>query len=169
MQTYTHGVLGAMAGAIFFPHDPIAQVACTAGAMAPDGPTFLIYVREKRGGGVYNQSKLGRVDWAFVNASHSFVVWAIIVLAALGLGWLRVPAVQAFLIGAIVYHVFVDTLTHNTKKSGMIDSEYLWPFGTFLIPFAWEYRTGEDYLLPKPFEAGVLLTAFLVTILLHLR
>ncbi|MBX4200293.1 hypothetical protein KW790_02435 [Candidatus Parcubacteria bacterium] len=172
MQTYTHGVLGALAGAVFFPHEPTVQIACIMGSMAPDGFTFVKYALDKMQGRP-PFSNWSRLPW-FIEATHSFVVGAILVILALLSGTWAIPSVRGFLLSAIFLHVLVDVFTHIAPEYKDTDATYLWPLPGSLRPsFGWEYRrpkvNGGHNIKLKPVEGMIIAIALVVTIVIYLH
>ena len=166
MQTYTHLLIGAALGATLAPDDPVAQGACAAGAMLPDlaqVPSYLIDKLQGRQPLAAVRPEVLRAKFA----AHSILVWAVLLAAALAVGW--APLVL-FGIGGLS-HPLVDALTHKDEKYWENDAGFLWPFPLRLARYTglWEYRIDHGVLRPKPLEAAVGVACIAVWTAVQLR
>ncbi len=152
MQTYTHLLVGAVVGGVAFPGEPLAQVACAAGAALPDVVQMPLYAVDKL---------LGRTPLASVppsvlrlkDAAHSLLVWLALLAVSFGVGWLPFTT---FCWGGLT-HPPLDALTHKDPEYWSTDAGFLWPLRVRLARYTgvWDYRIAHGVLRPKPFEAAV--------------
>lgn len=172
MQTYTHAAIGALVGTAVFPESYMAQLACVTGAVAPDVALAPKFALDKlRGKQAFAEQS--QTDLLVKELSHSFFVW----LGLWLLGWWMLPRTPwwpwAIFTGICLgglSHLVVDALTHCAPRFRDTDQGLLWPFRTKLggIVGVWEYRYDHGVLMPKPFEALVLVAATALTAWLHL-
>lgn len=165
MQTFTHLPIGTLIGALAFPDQPLAQIACVVAAVGPDivmVPTFALdKLRGKQP--LANQSRFVIVA---KELSHSLLL--AIACVVLGL-LLDQSLITAFGIGW-VSHVAVDILTHGDPYfQSYGDPHYTWPFGSLRRWGIWDYRIRVGQLWPlKPIELYILITCSAVTLLVWL-
>lgn len=155
MQTITHLPIGALLGAVLFPHQPIAQAVCAFGAIAPDLVIVPAFLADKVAGRDPLR-KHPRYLTLLKNPTHSFFVWC--ALALLGL-WAGYPILTAFGIGG-VSHVLIDVATHGDPKINYQDPVYFWPLKAKVHIGTWDYRIEHGLLWPlKPPEQLVICLA----------
>ncbi len=164
MHTYSHFVIGTVAGKMLFPNSVAAQIVLVTASVLPDlvmVPQFLMdKVRHKQP--LAEQSK----GLLFAkSASHSIPLWFTIALLPALLPFLSTTPTQeqlwfqgvvlAFLIGWLL-HLIIDCFTHNGKEYSDTETGCFWPSPIRpQILGMWEYRYGPGILQPKPLEAAI--------------
>jgi hypothetical protein len=165
LQTYTHLAMGAAVGAALFPHEPLVQAACLAGAVIPDAPMITLFGLDKLSGRppMAYQSPI----WILAkNLCQDLILWVLIGLV----GWLyRYDGILGSVLIALgvngAIHVVVDRYSHGDPKFQENDGSYLWPFATWHRT-GWDYRIRIGQLWPtKRAEAFVIAACVLVTVL----
>lgn len=154
MQTVTHLAVGAAIGAVYFPHDHLAQVACVTASIWPDLVMMPLYALDTLRGR-RPLAKQGRTLLFLKELSHSVFLSAAVLIAGIVVDR---SLVLAFGIGWIV-HVVIDVLTHGDPKfQAYGDPNYIWPLGSLRQWAIWEYRIETGQLWPlKPLELFVLI------------
>ncbi len=163
MQTYTHIPIGALVGALAFPHDLRLQLACIAASVAPDLVMIPTYLMDRAGG---KQPLAQQSKWLLIlkECSHSLLLCLALAVLALTRGSDLLSAVS---VGWLV-HIVVDIFSHGDPRFQVYgDPHYLWPFGSLRAMGVCDYRIAVGQLWPvKPFELAVLIASGLGTMLI---
>jgi hypothetical protein len=147
MQTYSHLLFGALAGATVT-HDPLISFACAAGAALPDMVMVPVFIWDA----FHGRKPLDtHRPWLqpLKHTSHSIPLWFALCCAAHSLGTFLI---LAFCLGGLS-HPFIDWLTHGNPELNKNDFLYFapwqkhhWNIGSI------DYRIDHGDLRPKPLE-----------------
>lgn len=166
MQTYTHLVVGLVAGKILFPHNLYAQTACVFGSVLPDLVMVPKFALDK----IRGKEPMAEQSDALMTVkeiSHSLPLWVYVALFGSGYGMGVISQfILAFSLGGIL-HIFADVLTHRDLQYRKYDLSCMWPMNICLnltlYGFApWEYRKANGDLTPKIGE-GIILAILIIT------
>lgn len=168
MQTYTHLAIGGLIAVTLFPNDPLSEGMCLLGSCASDVPAMFIMFKD-----VVNKarpfSRLSALNKRTIEICHSLPLSLIFIVQALVMGN---SFKRAFSLG-FLSHILIDITTHTGKgEYAETDPSYLWPLPWKLRIAIWDYRFGTGILMPKPFEALILVcTVFgiFVISMLHVK
>lgn len=148
MQTYTHLLMGAAAGAVLYPGNLKAQGAIIVGSVLPDLTMIPSYIMDVLKGRI-PMAQQGKGTVLAKEIGHSILITLPLFLLSNG-------SVKALFLG-ILLHIVIDILTHG--DIGKADQTFVWPLQRWLsnpakIFAVWDYRRGPGILIPKPFEIG---------------
>lgn len=150
MQTYTHGAMGLIAGAMLYHNHPLAQAALVVGSIAPDLVMVPLFVLDKLQG---RQPLANQGPWTITmkEISHSLPLAIILTIQP---WWLA----GKFIGVGMMVHTIIDGFTHGDNNK--TDQSCLWPCHNHLpklgtIVGFWNYSYGPGILRPKPAEAMI--------------
>ena len=174
MQPYTHPLMGALAGIVFFPDNMWAQGACIIGSGLPDVPIALQVVVDKlKKRPLFSNEQEGSFWFLTKELSHSPLLWIGCIAAGLTVSGFFAMLSLAFGIG-VMSHCLIDMLTHCGMDFRATDQSLAWPFyqmglvpklgGVFGI---WDYRRNPPTLKPKFIEVMFILFTFIAGLLIQ--